>query len=292
MQYKTISFLNEKFKFNRGINAISIDDVMVFDVLASPLMAIAKTYDNSFEPFHEYEYNRSFPDRMSVDFSFSNGDRENITFDFCDYNIVSDRWISKYFDLGNQIVEKEKVKPILAYYRRGNCVNQDVYKSDVNFNNLNKLYKEREWFPWKDWNKEYDYFSKLAIEAKYGNKNDFAVFHYNNLKQIIDEILSVNHSDGFDFPIDVGKFICYNDSRCLNVATDNCDLGITVGMIMQLYIGCLSRKEDNFIGNPCDCKGIVVCNYNFGERPAYSDKKWEYYRVFAKYFPNIQFIVC
>ena len=130
---------------------------------------------------------------------------------------------------------------------------------------------------------------KSLIKSK---KDEYSICHYNNIKMIIDEILAVTYSENFDFSIDIGKLTYYNNSRCFNIANEAFEIGITSGMIMQLYIGCLSKKEKGFVGYPCDYSGIVICNYDFGERPSYSDKKWEYYRIFSKYFPKIQFIVC
>lgn len=292
MRYKTISFLGKKFKFNRGINSISFDDYQTFDILSSPLMAISKIYDNSFEPFFDSDNTNfsTFPSEMSANFGFLDGSEEIVNFEFCDCNSVNRNWLAKNKDFAKKIIEKEKNKPILAYYRRGNCVYQDSYGRVKKYDLIN-FYSEREYYPWKEWNKEYNFFSQLAINSKY-KKDEYSCCHYQNIKKIIDEILNVTFSENFEFAVDCGRFVYYNNGRCYSVATESYDLGITVGMIMQLYISCLSQKEPNFIGYPCDSSGIIICNYNFGERPSYSDKKWDYYKIFSKYFPNLQFIVC
>lgn len=289
MHYKTISFDDKKLKFNRGINSISYDENKIFDILAAPLMTISKLYDSNFIPFFDEESD-SYLEKISTEFALKDKSNLKLDFYFKEENRVFNSWYVDNKDICNIITSQENNKPILAYYRRGNNPYWDTNLTmDYNIKNI---FKESDFYPWHNYSKEFNFFAKMAIKAQYNSQDEYSVCHYSNVKHIIDEILNVSFSENFEFAIDIGKFVYYNGGYCRQVDTESYDIGITVGMIMQLYIACLQNKNQNFIGYPCDNNGIVICNYNFNERPAYSDKKWEYYNIFSKYFPNIQFIVC
>lgn len=283
MKYKYIEIESTKFKykFHDGINVISNDDNYNFDLLSIPIRILSK-----------FSYPNFIINNDSIDvngfISFELEDKQKTKFEINSLhnNIVDKVWFEKNNNQLKELFNYENL-PIMMYYKRGgymerqllcNCYDDCIIDSNVQNN-----------FPYYNFVNENNFFMQLAIKK---TENEFAEFHFNYFKQIIDEILNINFFENFHFSWHFGKLVFENCGNINNINTECYDIGITIGMLMRLYCLCLNKKGKNFIGNPCDENGIVICNYNFGERPSYSDKKWEYYNIFTKYFPNIQFIVC
>lgn len=292
MIYKNIEFGNCKLKFHRGINAISTEDRFVFDMLSMPLQHISKLYDTKFSIVTNSEEFYGAYSNIRTVFEFSDRSFYELFIELNNSGETSNCWFKDNKNLVQDIIKKDGKFPIFMYCNGDTYLNNSPYDQDFFEQMIELPYNMSNNFPRYNFINDCQFFMNMAINANYVKKEEYSIFHYNLFKQIMNEYLSINHFEDFDFYFHIGKFGFNNGSNINNIDTDLYGIGITTGMLMHLYRECLIRKEKDYIGNPCDEKGIVIFNFNFSERASYSDKKWKYYELFNHYFPNIQFIVC
>lgn len=277
MRIKTLKINDKDFKFSNGVNVITGVNSIFFYNLAFFLYKLKNAE-------LDFTADTEIYDNIDACILYNN-DKESITFKMLihEYDILNKEEIENCF---NEINNKEKNKSIIFF------ANENADFSSHYITNFNK-HPEYEDDSFLNYNyySDFCFWIKFYIEATYNN-NEYYIHHFNILKQMVNEFLSINHYEDFSFDLtDYNSFTYSSDGIPYSLNNDENCIGKTIGLMMKLYRHALTIDEKNTNAQCSDATGIVVCNYRFGERPSYSDKKWEYYAVFKKYFPNIQFIL-
>ena len=290
MYIKKWEYRDGQFEFHKGINIVYGDNIYDFDTIALFLSSLCEnkyhTYIHSFTDYFSYGHDTEIlkcelvykDKKYNIKPTFQNGDLNISMMDCqCDYK---------------EFVDKMD-KPTFLYLRSNIRFGCEVIHKYEDYNQYRQMSDGEFYcsFVKNNFVLEQKFWGNLFMKNLF-SPTDYTKYHCEKLCEIINEMILVNNYYGFDFSLKNGCFVAYNNGAPKIVAhIREKDVGLQIMTIMSLYMMFLVKHDDGYINNISEDDGIVLLNLEFGERPSYSDKKWKYYDVFLKYFPNMQFIV-
>lgn len=275
-----IKNIESNFEFSKDINIISIEDDLVFHSIAFALGNISS--------------------RASREFDFNILEITGIETSVIATGDFSGKEITWNRDYRGEKINNDNGKitenPIVVYY--GNRV-LDVFKNNYNDknefdNDIKYLYdncmdKYGFLFSQKNIAKMFIERIKMICNGNTNNKKfEFLNFHCENLKRIVNNIINILNFDGFDFNI-VKRCFTFKKNSITMESTRCFSIHYLISMCLDLYFRCMI-KNPNELDSVVNADGVAIINFNFGERPSYSDNKWKYYNVLKDTFKNIQLI--
>ena len=287
MYIKQIQLDNHIINLSDNLNVITGKDVEIFYYFAY----VISFFDYFNETVH---WNANLIFDLNLPFVYSYIKVVYILDDGKEYDIVikyhiysdHDYYIENIDELRQKINELKKInsnKSLILFTTEMN----NMHDCEIYTNNSNQIVNS---FTNYTFSKEVIFLAKCFVNFTYNNIDKV---HYNNLKQIINELLAVNNNENFSYSVSHSRFTYWNNGtqKVLRNSPD-CLMKI-IFLAVSIYkhqLEFIRKTNSDYIGNCMDANGIIVCDYRFAERPSYSDKKWEYFNILHKYFPKVQFI--
>lgn len=282
MFLKKIVICDLQFDFNKGINIIHNDATNYdFEVCATIFSQIIKQkymYIENYSDFpflnHEAEY---VIQKQNKDYSCSLKFNRHGTLisndDFTTIKNIFDKEAIMFFSQNNTYLGLTRLQ------KRQNYQNFKFKESDYS-----------DYFGYVLFKNDQLFWSNMFIDNKF-NPTEYTKYHCDQITKIINNLLDINKYSNFQYSYYYKCFVCYKDGSVTTIDIQNYGIGVLIGMVLKIYRTLLSKHQNNYIGDLKQDSGIVISNLEFGERPSYSDKKWNYYNILSENFQNVEFIL-